>query len=133
MGLQRSGFNEPRDWGRGVEGWLKPPPAAQRICHYNFCDEQDPVGHHLDVVRGTSNYKKIFDCDSAGQRDVVFRRYAKPGVAHNMYWEDKELFRGFIEEIIDEGSNPYRFVKESGHTGRHCSAPIFVCRSLPPF
>ena len=98
MGLKRDGCYPDPEWRTGVDGWLNPPD--QKIKHYNFCDEQDPVGHHLDVARGTENYGKIFNPDPVSDRDIVFRRYAKPGVAHVMYWEDKELFQGLIEQII---------------------------------
>ncbi len=103
MGLKRDGFIPPARWEDGVKDWLDDPlpKKEERIRHYNFCDEQDPVGHHLDVARGTVNYKKIFDADSGAQRDIVFRRYAKPGVAHVQYWKDKELFKGILEEVID--------------------------------
>lgn len=34
-------------------------------------------------------------------RDVVFRRYSVPGVAHVRYWEDRELFKRLLDEVID--------------------------------
>ena len=107
MGLGRRGFTAPDKWRDGVDGWLDPSPD-QKIRHYNFCDEQDPVGHHLDVARGTVNYGKIFDPNPVAQRDIVFRRYAKSGVAHVQYWDDKELFEGIVEKVIDnDGNTPY--------------------------
>jgi hypothetical protein len=39
--------------------------------------------------------------EDGAKRDVVFRRYGIPGVAHNKYWEDRELFKGILREIID--------------------------------
>lgn len=107
MGLKRNGKYPPGDfdWEKGVGGWLD--TSIQPIYHYNFCDEQDPVGHQLDVARGTVNYEKIFKEDPKSLRDIVFQRYAKPGVAHVMYWEDKELFGLLINNIISrkEDSN----------------------------
>ena len=83
------------------DSWLD--PATPRIVHYNLCDEQDPVGHHLDLAQASENYKKVFDTTSTcvAHRDVVFRRYAVPGVAHVKYWEDRELFQGILSEVID--------------------------------
>lgn len=83
------------------DSWLD--PATPRIVHYNLCDEQDPVGHHLDLAQASENYKKVFDTTSTcvAHRDVVFRRYAVPGVAHMKYWEDRELFQGILSEVID--------------------------------
>jgi hypothetical protein len=37
-------------------------------------------------------------------KDVVFRRYAVPGLAHVKYWEDTELFKRVIGEVIDKKS-----------------------------
>ena len=82
-----------------------------RIRHFNYCDELDPVGHHLEVVSGTNGYKAIFKkCE-----DIVFNRYGVPGVAHNEYWVDLELWRRILAQSVDkrEGSNdvPAWFVK----------------------
>ena len=116
MGLRKSNLKPPAAWSLGINDWLNPP--QEQINHYNFCDEQDPVGHHLDVARGTVNYRKIFNPDPVSERDVVFRRYAKPGVAHNVYWEDKELFKGFIEKIIDGGNVGSYFLREDFRDGK---------------
>lgn len=86
----------------------------QRINHYNFCDEQDPVGHHLDLTRQTEVYQKLFDTKDTLKRDIVFRRYGVPGLAHNKYWEDGDLFKGILREILDRrepGTSSY-FMKE---------------------
>jgi len=84
--------------------WLVEDKRTGKILHYNLCDEQDPVGHHLDVSQGTRNYEKIFDINTS--KDVVFRRYAVPGLAHVKYWEDTELFKRVIGEVIDKKSGP---------------------------
>lgn len=92
----------PEAWEDCAKGWLEPP--AERIVHYNLCDEQDPVGHHLDVAASTEVYPRIFDAGvPVYYRDVVFRRYSAPGAAHVKYWEDGDLFRGIIREVIEEG------------------------------
>lgn len=96
MGLSYHSF--PQDWS---EEWLdniKEP----RITHYNLCDEQDPVGHHLDITQECPNYGKVFNANiPVTYRDVVFRRYPVPGVAHVQYWKDQVLFDGLIAEVID--------------------------------
>ncbi|HHE31228.1 MAG TPA: hypothetical protein ENL07_00955 [Chlorobaculum parvum] len=75
--------------------------APEKMFHYNFCDEQDPVGHHLEEAMKTPVYQTLFNTDPIGNHDVVFRRYGIPGVAHNLYWTDQELFFGIIDKIID--------------------------------
>lgn len=75
--------------------------APKKMYHYNFCDEQDPVGHHLEEAMKTPVYQTLFNTDPIGNHDVVFRRYGIPGVAHNLYWTDQELFFGIIDKIID--------------------------------
>lgn len=75
--------------------------APGKMYHYNFCDEQDPVGHHLEEAMKTPVYQTLFNTDPIGNHDVVFRRYGIPGVAHNLYWTDQKLFFGIIDKIID--------------------------------
>ena len=53
-----------KDW---ADGWLQ--KVKTRITHVNLCDEQDPVGHHLDIAQATSNYSKVFDTAT----DVAYR------------------------------------------------------------
>lgn len=86
--------------------WLD-DTITHRITHYNVCDEQDPVGHHLDVARDCSAYNNVFRTDiPVTYRDVVFRRYAVPGLAHVQYWKDQDLFDRLIREVIDERPEP---------------------------
>lgn len=73
---------------------------APKIAHFNYCDELDPVGHSLDVVRATPVYKAVFE----GREDVVFNRYSVPGVAHNEYWTDQRLFRWILHRAVDADS-----------------------------
>ncbi|WP_454062708.1 hypothetical protein [Candidatus Nitrospira salsa] len=96
MGLMHHDF--PDEW---AENWLDQELFPQ-IQHYNLCDEQDPVGHHLEVAQECQNYKKIFDTSiPVAYRDVVFRRYPVPGAAHTQYWKDQELFDILVNSIID--------------------------------
>ena len=71
---------------------------APKIAHFNYCDELDPVGHRLDVVRETPTYKAVFK----DEEDVVFNRYAIPGAAHNKYWTDQPLFRRILDRAVDD-------------------------------
>lgn len=72
------------------------------------------MGHHLDVAQATDNYSKIFNGTPVAERDVVFRRYSIPGVAHVEYWEDVELFKGIIKEVIEKDANSLgSFAKKS--------------------
>ena len=72
-------------------------PTNSRIPHFNYCDELDPVGHNLDVVRQTPAYRSAFEC----REDVVFNRYAAPGAAHNEYWTDQDLFDWMLARGVD--------------------------------
>jgi hypothetical protein len=98
MGL---GIGSDQTWS---QDWFEERRPDKKIAHYNLCDEQDPVGHKLDVAQGTEHYGKFFVTDEeipAQHRDVVFRRYAVPGLAHVKYWEDSSLFQGILQEVID--------------------------------
>ena len=73
-----------------------------RIRHFNYCDELDPVGHHLEVVGGTAAYQAVFEkCE-----DIVFNRYGVPGVAHNEYWTDQALWRWILARSVDNNNKP---------------------------
>ena len=118
---------------RPIETQYDFPESSNTIRHYNFCDEQDPVGHHLDLTRNkTRVYKQLFDITDTEGRDVVYRRYAVPGVAHLMYWKDKELFKNILREIIDrkpgkeEDPEKFRNVKKA-----HTQAMVWAYFRLP--
>ena len=68
-----------------------------KIKHFNYCDEQDPVGHKLAVLRDRPLYDYVFE--DAGE--VIFNRYALPGFAHNKYWEDSDLFEVIYKNTIN--------------------------------
>jgi hypothetical protein len=103
LGLKIKGYTTPARWRFPCECQYEFPESltSRKIRHYNFCDEQDPVGHHLDMTRRTEVYQQIFDTTDTKRRDVVFRRYGVPGLAHTMYWQDGDLFRGILREILD--------------------------------
>lgn len=72
--------------------------AGANIRHFNSCEEQDPVGHHLHVARSTDAYAAVF----ATEEDRVYQRSALPGIAHTAYWRDRDLFRWILARAIDE-------------------------------
>lgn len=77
--------------------------SQRRIPHFNYSDEQDPVGHTLDTAEGTAAYGRVFEL----AEDEVFNRYALPGVAHVNYWQDRDLFRWILFKAVD-GVDPDR-------------------------
>lgn len=103
LGLKIKDYTNPSRWELPFGCQYDYPDSLdlRKINHYNFCDEQDPVGHHLDLTRRTTVYEKLFDTVDREKRDIVFRRYNIPGLAHNKYWEDSKLFKGILCEILD--------------------------------
>lgn len=72
---------------------------------WNYFDYSDPVGFRLNEARAwniANGYGKVFNFP--GEHDVGFYRYPFPGKAHVDYWEDKVLFKHFIDEVV--GSDP---------------------------
>ncbi len=70
---------------------------THKIKHFNYCDEQDPVGHLLDHFETKPVYSRLF----TKQEDIVYNRYAVPGKAHVDYWTDYELFSRIVQCTID--------------------------------
>ena len=57
--------------------WMDQARIAHRptkIRHFNYSDEQDPVGHELDILVTTPVWNALFE---KGE-DIVFARYAEP-------------------------------------------------------
>jgi hypothetical protein len=85
------------------DDWLDESLVSQRdvkkIKHFNYCDEQDPVGHELDTAysRTSKAVHAIFE----KEEDAVFMRYGTAGVAHIKYWEDMPLLRRIMNKAID--------------------------------
>jgi hypothetical protein len=75
------------------------PPGKEQIPHYNYCEEQDPVGHHLDVAYSSPVFKATFE----EKEDRVYTRYAIPGLAHTHYWDDLPLFKWILHKTVDNG------------------------------
>jgi len=88
------------NWLECSDNWID--EAKAKIKHVNLSDEQDPVGHHLDIAQSTVNYAKVFATHTpVACRDIIFRRYPVPGLAHIEYWRDHPLFRGIIWHVMD--------------------------------
>jgi hypothetical protein len=80
-------------------GWmdLSLRGPGNKILHLNYCEEQDPVGHKLDMAKSAPAFKELFDT----QDDRVYVRSAIPGLAHTAYWEDRDLFRWILHRAVD--------------------------------
>jgi len=79
-----------------TDGWIH--DERPRIKHYNYCDEQDPVGHKLDIAASAPAFARVFET----VEDQVFNRYAVPGAAHVAYWKDLPLFRWILARAVDQ-------------------------------
>ncbi|MFI5402676.1 MAG: hypothetical protein ACHQ1G_07050 [Planctomycetota bacterium] len=87
-------LNAPHAW---MDGALRALRQGTKIRHYNYSDEQDPVGHNLDVAANTLAVREIFD----KVEDKVFNRYSVPGLAHVAYWGDRVLFARILNCAVD--------------------------------
>jgi hypothetical protein len=72
-----------------------------KINHFNYCDEQDPVGHSLDLINAKDSFKELFET----REDLVYNRYTVPGAAHTKYWTDLNLFEHILNNTIDAPRN----------------------------
>jgi predicted ribosomally synthesized peptide with SipW-like signal peptide len=86
----------------GSAAWVSDSDPGRRILHFNYSDEQDPVGHRLEEVAKTPAYGAVFRSGA----DVVFNRYALPGLAHVQYWKDLDLFRWILKVAVDRPPDP---------------------------
>jgi hypothetical protein len=68
-----------------------------KIRHFNYSDEQDPVAHGLEKISTKPAYENIFSL----KEDIIFSRYVVPGTAHVEYWNDYELFERILALTID--------------------------------
>jgi len=115
-------LNVPHLW---MDPALREARKTGRIRHFNYADEQDPVGHNLDVAATAPAMLEVFD----RAEDVVFNRYRVPGVAHVAYWEDRELFAWILQRAVDGGlgGTPPRWFDP----GAYRWALIYSYRLLP--
>jgi len=83
--------------------WMDPKRMELRkrckIRFFNYADEQDPVGHQLDVAATTQAVQEVFNIEE----DRVYNRYAVPGLAHTSYWKDLPLFKRILHLAVDGG------------------------------
>lgn len=82
------------------DSWLCLPERdgkGHKIKHFNYSDEQDPVGGELDVAHKTPAVRKLFNKEA----DLVFTRYPIPGIAHVDYWKDLDLFKEILHRAVD--------------------------------
>ncbi len=98
--------------------WMARKRSPQDLIqHFNYSDEQDPVGHHIDLayepqqvavhrVMGGVPPDNIEGVTHGPVEDQVFTRYATPGLAHVRYWQDGELFAHILDRAIDARSFP---------------------------
>lgn len=90
---------------------------AAPIRHVNYCDEQDPVGHELDLLRATPVAQRLLQ----SVEEQVYARYVLPGVAHVGYWRDDALFRRIVDIAIDDrepaAATPVRWFRNRAFCG----------------
>jgi hypothetical protein len=80
-----------------THSWLVKAENERRIQHFNYCEVQDPVGQHLNLLDTTEAYRRVFD----RTEDRVYMRYAWPGLAHIAYWKDSDLFTWVLRRAVD--------------------------------
>lgn len=119
--LNYSYLNSP-NW---KSGWSR---SGEKIKHFNYTDEQDPVGHALDKFRETEAFKGIFE----NGEDRVFNRYVLPGVAHVKYWKDLELFQHIAHFSVDEQkTDPPPKEPEWFKLSAYCQALLLTYFAVP--
>jgi hypothetical protein len=69
--------------------------SREPIQFWNYCDELDPVGHHIDLLRSLPWAETLFTFSD----DQVYTRYCLPGKAHVDYWHDEALMQR-IQHIV---------------------------------
>jgi hypothetical protein len=79
---------------------LKEWRTSHKIRHFNYSDEQDPVGFELNILQSSKAWDELMELGE----DVVFARYPVPGVAHVDYWEDYDLMYRILNVAIDNRS-----------------------------
>jgi hypothetical protein len=75
----------------------------------NYYDFGDPVGFALDDARRWIEqhaWTDVFEFTDEAGHDNGFARYLLPGKAHTDYWNDKDVFGHFIQNVIGEKPQP---------------------------
>jgi len=96
-------LNRPEDWIRD---------DVRKVRHFNFCDEQDPVGHNLDLARTAAAYRKVFSDDPRGGNDLLYNHTPYAGYAHVDYWKDQDLFDLIYKRVIVPEGKPEDITRE---------------------
>lgn len=90
--------------------WLVMPQRNgqnHNILHFNYSDEQDPVGGELDIAYTKPAVKTLFE----ESENLVFTRYPIPAVAHNDYWKDLNLFNEIVHRAVDNATQTTQRLK----------------------
>ena len=82
-------------WRENYSDYHAITDQSKKIQLWNYCDELDPVGHHLDLLVKLPWAQHFLTC----REDEVYTRYAIPGKAHVDYWSDRALTKR-IENIL---------------------------------
>lgn len=91
--------------------WIRRPDdeqgliLGQQIKWRNYFDFGDPVGFRLDEARHMLDAIgcKAFEFETL-KHDHGYSRYWLPGKAHVDYWKDPDLFRHFIDTVVQPPS-----------------------------
>lgn len=83
-----------------------------KIRHFNYSDEQDPVGFELFILQSTPVWRALME----NGEDIVFDRYSYPGLAHLDYWNDYDLMHRILDVAIDNRGDPLNEGGLRGHS-----------------
>jgi len=87
------------------------PSESSKIRHFNYSDEQDPVGFELFILQSTPAWQALME----NGEDIAFDRYTYPGLAHLDYWADYDLMHRILDVAIDNRSDPLNGNSLRGH------------------
>ena len=82
-----------------------------KIRHFNYSDEQDPVGFELYILHSTKVWQKLMEFGE----DIAFDRYPHPGLAHVEYWKDDDLMHRILDVAIDNRNEALNGEAPKGH------------------
>ncbi|MEO7994154.1 MAG: hypothetical protein ABI743_07120 [bacterium] len=83
------------------DDWIDPDrerPAGRKIPHFNYCEEQDPVGDPLDIASAQAAFKRLF----VPRDDFIYCGNGIPGWAHLAYFEDPLLIGHVLRHAVDQ-------------------------------
>jgi hypothetical protein len=89
----------------------RPAPTHGPIVWWNYFDHGDPIAYDLAKTREwmtdpANGWGPFFECshhtpDGDEPNEVAFGRYLLPGKAHVDYWDDRDLFAHFFENVVE--------------------------------